>query len=865
MDISETAHDQRPQTPVTVGLYHATADQLHDAFALASYLRVNDVPCQVRRFEAHTVKSEVAAELAQATQHLLLLAAGPDNLERVQSVAGLLHENLLVSLFGRDLRDTQLRGKVQSPPAHSVLVGEPYIPARDLARKVLARPEARGDFRVPGVLRSDRALTPLEPLRDLNVVPQGDYGFHDAVVARSIPMHTSRGYPHPCLMSARRCWESPVRRLSPARIVHDMALYAEDFGARHFTFTDLCFNTNNDELLQTAQGIVERELQTTWNARIWPDPALNRQGLHLLRRAGCRSLELAVFTASARLSEALQTGVTVAAVDRILADGMAEGIEVRPHLVVGLAWLWRNRQQLVSVSRLELCSLRPGAPLRELGEVYFPASGDSDQWHDGGVNTHSQRQTWLRELQAWLDHLGIWRPEQGSGFAPPMAGKVCERIARKVAATLPEDRAWKRQNLTLAGVLHGREAFCGPQSLQLDTGLLQRGEDAVADLLVQASAMGARRVVLGGGAGDEEADVVGCEALAGVAARARSQGLTVAVKTPLTAADADTLRLVGQQVQLLELEVRTEEQWALIERWVPVVTGQRQDSQLSLPQVKLRAWLAADGPGLEQVVQRAAQLGVDLLELKLARSEAQQLDQQQRQQARQELAQMVEQRSVAGPEAAHTLLQLPPGWPPGFSLESRPGGSWACTCPAGTTASELTQHGSDPTGLYARFAAETCHGCALLAGCPVRRQDQLVRLGLLQLLSPAALAEDLDDADCGLGRATQLADSQPCLVGWTEARVDSQGDLLICSRCGTEAVGNVLQEPLETVWYSRQLNEFRRMSLGASLAIPYVDRRVCAVQCHLTAQNVEIMEQLRDLPPSERSLLEDVGTADRRP
>ena len=890
----ETTQESTPrkQTECVVCLVDPTLDQVHDGFAVASFLRVEGISCQVRRFGAEVLKTEVARELRDAAEQVVFFAVEPHNMEQVQRVAGLLGEGLVVSLFGRQLSDPMLRHKVRFPPVSCVIVGEPYVPARDLASKVLEHPEARGDFRVAGTYRPEHPFVPRAPLSDINVIPPGDYGHFDDLSAHAIPLHTSRGYPSSLVFSARRQWELPVRSQRPERIVQDMEQYNRDFGARHFIFTDMAANVSPGVLLDVARCIVEQGLRVFWYASIWPDPSLDRAALHLLASSGCRGLEVDLFTASERLAEELLTGVEPEAVDALMQHCRHEGISAKPRLVVGfpgethqdrlatLTWLARQADALEAVTPLATCHIRHGAPLYWHPEVYFPADRAEDQWHDGGENNHSKRAIWLGELAAWVDHLGVRRTGGPAGLHPDMQGKICQRVGEAVEASLLQDPSWKQRRLVLCGVMHGREAFCGPQTLQLDLVGMEPG--VALGLVAEAARMGARELTLGRGEvqdDDSAADVLGYEHLDDVLAAAREAGLKIALCAPLQGeVVADRLREMTGGVQQVEVEAHTTAQWERVERWVPVMAQARADQLGRLPQISLRAWLDADNHGLGATVERAARLGVDRLVLALQRSEEGRMDADQRAAAHEELTRILDERAygapVTAPEYADrglwrgqsqtgTLLVMDAGWPPGFSLARTDGGAWACTCPAGETTRRLFSHSSDQSAVHAAFAESTCRNCKMLTSCPLHRQDFTVRVGLLLLEGGTALLEDLADADSGLGRAQATMDAEPCLVGWTEARVDAKGDLFVCAACGEEAVGNVTETSLATVWYSRELNEFRRMTLGASLALPYIDRRLCGLRCDRLADNLSIMEHLRELPEAHRGVLEEAGAGDR--
>ena len=880
-----------PQTPCVVCLLDPSMDQVHDGFALASFLRVDDLPCQVKRFSAAALKTEVARELSEAAGQVVFFAASDHNLQRVQLVAGLLSEELVACLFGRQLSDPTLRGQVDFPPATCVIVGEPYVPARDLARKITQHPDLRGDFRVAGTYRPGQSFVPLAPPFDLNVIPPGDYGRFDDISAHAIPLQTSRGYPFPLVFSARRQWELPVRSQRPERVAGDMERYLADFSARHFVFTDMATNAGAGMLLDVANLILDMGLKVFWYATIWPDPALDRAAVHQLARSGCRGLELCLHTASTDLAGALNTGVEMEAVDALIEHCQLEGITLRPRLTVGfpretrqdrlVTMTWLARQAgAVGGARLEACRIQHGAPLYWHADLYIPADGADDQWHDGGENNHSKRTVWLRELAAWADLLGVQRTGGPAAVHPDTGREVCDRVAAQVDDSLLSEPAWKQRRLALCGVMHGREAFCGPESLHLDLEGMDRG--AALGLVAEAAAMGTRELVLGRldatGEG-EDTGVLDFEPLDEVLATAREAGLKITLCASLDhEIDADRLREVTAGVQQVEVEAHSAEQWERVERWVPVMAQARADRQGVLPRICLRAWLDANSDGLRDTVERAARLGVDRLELALQRNEQARMGTDQLAAAQEELTALLGECSRGAPVTAPQwadrrfwransqggeLLSLDSGWPPGFTLAPGEDDAWTCTCPAGAVSRRLHGHCSDESAVHAAFDEPTCRSCEMLRGCPVHRQEFTVRVGLLLLEGTSRLLEDLSDADSGLGRAQATVDGDPCLVGWTEARVDAAGDLYVCATCGADPVGNVVESSLASVWYSRELNEFRRMTLGASLALPYIDRRSCGLGCPRLGDNLALMEHLGALSEAHRGVLEDAGSGDR--
>lgn len=858
--------------------------ELHDGVALAAFLRAGGDLCQLRLHRSLPALdvARVAEDLADAGARTLLLAGGSANLVGVLRVIRLLPRSTCCYLFGRQLSDPHLRARIPDEAVSALIVGDPFLTARALARRPVSEGCGGDRSSLPGLLVTDRPFVPRQPLRDLDRIPPGDYRDLPQEVALHLPLHASRGYPHPCAFLAERAWEEPVRRRSVAHLVGELEHHTRESGARHFLFTDLCLNTSSTWLVELAQAILERELRIHWYGRIWPDPLLDRPAVHLLRRSGCRGLEVDLYSGSAPLGRELATGVDPAAAGALLGHCQAEGVAARVRFCVGLPgetdddrvaslfWLERNAASLAALLSVGPCAIRQGAPLRTSGQVHFPADGDPAGWHDGGANNPSQRTTWARELVTWAAARGIALPaESPTSFSGELGQRVLDRLTDQVRAIQTASRDWRDDHLLEAGILHGREAFCGPPTLQLD--LVGMTPEPAMQLMEQAAELGTRNIVLGPpGTLDAATDPLGHPDLDQVLGRARELGLDLTLRTALSINDAGRLRQITCQLQSLEVQLEAAG-WERVERWLPVVTAQRAEALLSLPQLTLRCQPSRTEPEVARMVRQGIAAGVDRLVLQLAWSEEDRLTDDQRQAARQALQRLLVEALVDEPldverdgwPVAQDALFVPgSGWPAGFVVERGP--PWTVSCPAGARASGLRQREGEPATRHALFAKSTCTSCELLAGCPVDRVDFSVRLPLVRLEAPARHLSDLEHPDSGFGRAAARVDASPCLVGWEVARVDAAGRLYACPEHGGEPLANVLETPLSTVWYGRPLNELRQMSRRAAKALPYLERRRCGEICVRQERFAELLARIEALTPEQRELLAALGDGERR-
>ena len=776
---------------------------------------------------------------------LIFIAVGEKNLDAALRLGRRLPRRPLRLLFGRPLCDPDLRTRVPMPEcADGLIVGEPYLTAREISR---------GGSCPPGLSLPDAPdLRPRAPLRDLGCIPAGDYRELWSLVRLLLPLHASRGYPHPRPVSARRVRELPVRRLPAERVVEDLGLHVTDHEATHFLFTDLCLNTDTAWLLQVARDVVERGLHLFWYGTVWADPSLGRPEVRLLRESGCRGLEIDLFSGSAALNRDLATGADPEAAGRLVRRCHAEGIAARVSLSVGMpgerdddrtatmAWLASHGRYLDAISRLAPCAIRADAPIRSQGSVFFPPTGTPTDWHDGGENNSSQRSTWTGELARWADHLGVVRPPD----VTPRRDDVLPRLSTWTFEALARDAAWRRDHLLEAGILHGREAFRGPTTLELD--LPGMSADAAVNVLEQAAALGTRELALGR-AGAR--DTLTCDGFAGVLLRAAELDLSVTLRTQLTeVTDAEALWRAAATVQRIELEPVSDDDWRALDRWAAVLAARRQQALRRFPELSLRVGLGLSCE-LARALRRARAAGIDRVRVRPTRGD---MTAEDRARARTALEQLA-------PESVGQGLLLPgAGWPAGFEIA---GDGASCTCPVGATATEVRV---ERWGALATFDPTACRSCELAAGCPVDRIDHRVRLRLTRIEAFHELLEELGHPDAGLGQRSSRIDSTPCLVGWDAARVDASGALYVCPECGAEPVGNVLEQGLAPLWYSRALNGFRHMARTAGKALPLVNRSRCGLICRRARRNAALLAGIDALPPPLREALSSFGAGDRQ-
>lgn len=135
--------------------------------------------------------------------------------------------------------------------------------------------------------------------------------YHDFEIAGkpSAQMLTSRGCPSNCIFCVERqvLWASPLyRKRSPAKIVDEMTLLKERYGAKQVYFDDETMTINRSHVKSICEEIVGRGLDIPWTCM--GDITLDYTTLKLMVKAGCVGVKFGVETVNTRtLSEISKT------------------------------------------------------------------------------------------------------------------------------------------------------------------------------------------------------------------------------------------------------------------------------------------------------------------------------------------------------------------------------------------------------------------------------------------------------------------------------------------------------------------------------------------------------------------------------
>lgn len=242
--------------------------------------------------------------------------------------------------------------------------------------------EERG--KIPGIASKKNSFVHYRPsaglIKNLDQIPfparhASPYMRYSSVLAERNPitiMITSRGCPFKCVFCNRM---GRKYRCHSAEYVIGEIEEILKLGIKEIFLHDDTFTLKRDRVTAICRGLIERNLNVTWEARTRVD-CVDEELLSLMRRAGCHRLSFGVESGSERVLKSMRKGISLGQVERVFAWCRREGIVTLADFMVGnldekmddfqktLALIKKINPDYVQFS---ICSPYPGTPLYELG------------------------------------------------------------------------------------------------------------------------------------------------------------------------------------------------------------------------------------------------------------------------------------------------------------------------------------------------------------------------------------------------------------------------------------------------------------------------------------------------------------------
>ena len=151
------------------------------------------------------------------------------------------------------------------------------------------------------------------PVPDFALLPT-PWPYHTGVLeAPMSTLWTSRGCPFRCSFCAY-C-KQKYRKRSPEQVLEEMERLVVDWGVRRFLFFDDLLDVSSVRMKELCEGILNKLPPLEWVACARAD-GVDKEGLALMKRAGCVELAMGIESGSPSVLERTHKGVTLDQIGR---------------------------------------------------------------------------------------------------------------------------------------------------------------------------------------------------------------------------------------------------------------------------------------------------------------------------------------------------------------------------------------------------------------------------------------------------------------------------------------------------------------------------------------------------------------------
>ena len=310
---------------------------------VASYLKGNgikvrlvDVACAIRSEEevASTIR-----ELRPRMVGITAVTAGMPTVHRIAQITKQIDPEIVVVAGGP--HPCALPADTLEEPAIDLVVeGEGEVPLLELARGtspeavpgVTFRGHDGGIVSVPrGPLLEDMDALPV-PLFDH--LPVHDYGY--LVLGNALPVLSARGCPLPCTFCASTVVnQRRYRARSPEAFADEIRWIHSRFGIDSYVFCDDTFTLDQKRTVALCEELLRLDFPIRWSCMIRA-AGLRRSTLAIMKRAGCRLVEIGAESGDEEILESIQKKTKLHEIRTTVDRAKGVGLLTNAFFILGL-------------------------------------------------------------------------------------------------------------------------------------------------------------------------------------------------------------------------------------------------------------------------------------------------------------------------------------------------------------------------------------------------------------------------------------------------------------------------------------------------------------------------------------------------
>ena len=246
------------------------------------------------------------------------------------------------------------------------------------------------------------------PLPDWSFLPLSSYSRADALNPLAM-MISARGCPYQCGFCHRSPEGKHTRFRDPVAVVDEMERLVADWGVREIVFCNDTLTLRRSQIVAICGEILERGLRVVWQGATRVD-AIDRDLLHLMRRAGCKQLKFGIESGSQEILDLMQKGFHKDQARDALRWCRQEKIRTGAYFILGYA---RENEKTMTETIQFAKELDPdfvmfyaGVPLPDTDFYRLAVEGqqiDPEYWREYTLGLRQDRLNYLvPDMDQWI-------------------------------------------------------------------------------------------------------------------------------------------------------------------------------------------------------------------------------------------------------------------------------------------------------------------------------------------------------------------------------------------------------------------------------------------------------------------------------
>ena len=173
-----------------------------------------------------------------------------------------------------------------------------------------------------------------EFIKDLESMPDPAWHLVDVSKYSGIGLNTSRGCAHRCAFCYNKSYNKGyIGYLSAERIIEQIKIVQEKYGAKHVRFNEDNFTFNRKRLREFCKLVIDRKLKISWSCDSRAD--LSDADVALMAKAGCVAVGLGLEHGSQRMLDFIQKDITVPEMERTFWSLIHHKIRTSVYIMYG--------------------------------------------------------------------------------------------------------------------------------------------------------------------------------------------------------------------------------------------------------------------------------------------------------------------------------------------------------------------------------------------------------------------------------------------------------------------------------------------------------------------------------------------------